>query len=454
MIDRNHHLLDYLGSTRAVSIGVVCAVVLLSILYFQTASLDRQASDNSNKRIALVLEDWTGALVGATENLNVQNSFAPLVLLDGQLTGLPLLDATQIDTDALDWVAALDADGQVLESLNLPDTWNAAQYFDGWAFERVLAEINAQDTNNQTAVSGAFEQNGHFFLAAATTVKLPRDSVISGRPPAFLVGGKNLDEDALANLGFVIGINELKISTATTEYANGSLPLAGPLGLVGSISWQAELQGTLARKIALPWILLVCFTFVFLIVWLLRRFRTMSDSLTIMHEVATTDQLTGLANRTALNEILQFPSTRDALASGEFAVISLDLNDFKQLNDELGHQAGDTALRLSAERIASSVRSGDKVIRIGGDEFVCLIFDKDAKTVARKVADRLQFAFDDPMDVGCDSRIVTPSIGIAISEAGESWEAVRERSDWAMYQSKRSQKGYHVSNQAPRLSVV
>lgn len=180
--------------------------------------------------------------------------------------------------------------------------------------------------------------------------------------------------------------------------------------------------------------------------------RQLAKKLEAMQKVAITDHLTRVANRTALTEMLQGSLVQAALKNGHLAVLSLDLDDFKQLNDEYGHHAGDAALKVAAKRITSSVRRYERVFRMGGDEFLCLVFDPDPKAAAQMVVDRLIASFEVPMDLGDHQQVVTPSIGVAIAEPGETWDAVLKRSDIAMYRAKQSDFSfYFCGNTGPNL---
>lgn len=216
-----------------------------------------------------------------------------------------------------------------------------------------------------------------------------------------------------------------------------------------ALTWPEELTETQVNRVVLPWVLTICAIFMVFTALMATYFRKLATKLETMQKVAMTDHLTGVANRMALTETLQESLVQTALKDGHLAVISLDLDDFKLLNDEHGHHAGDTALRVAAERIANSVRRYEKVFRMGGDEFLCLIFDPDPRAAAQNVVDRLRTSFCASMDLGGRRRIVTPSIGIAIAQQGESWDTVFKRSDAAMYWAKQSKFSYSFCGGSP-----
>ena len=172
-----------------------------------------------------------------------------------------------------------------------------------------------------------------------------------------------------------------------------------------------------------------------------RQFLAVSENrrlLVTVAEQARRDPLTGLANRTLLYERLEHAMRlreRDVLCVG---VLSLDLNDFKLVNDTFGHHAGDELLIGVADRLTACVRTSDTVARLGGDEFVVLV--EDSADQSQLVAQRVVDAFDEPFTVDGHQLSMLPSIGLAIAPADEpdlSVDELLRRADVAMYASKR-----------------
>lgn len=157
------------------------------------------------------------------------------------------------------------------------------------------------------------------------------------------------------------------------------------------------------------------------------------------------DELTGLPNRAVFWEHL---SHRLALADRRqtsFAVLFLDIDDFKVVNDTLGHAAGDRLLVDMASRLRAALRAGDTAARVGGDEFVVLLDDVATKEAALVVAERLGKALRAPYEVGTERRIATTSIGIAVGPAGlGTADEVVAAADTAMYDAKRRGGGGYV----------
>ncbi len=176
---------------------------------------------------------------------------------------------------------------------------------------------------------------------------------------------------------------------------------------------------------------------------------------TQLTEAARCDKLTGLANRTLFMERLQraIERVRDG-GQRRLAVLFLDFDHFKLINDTLGHEAGDDLLRQIAGRLRSALRASDAmsddaegnlVARFGGDEFVVLINDFQATTDVARLAERLLNSLSPVYTVGDRDVHSTASIGIVSSEQGmESAEAIIRNADVAMYEAKRSGRACSV----------
>ncbi|HBO0406040.1 diguanylate cyclase [Pseudomonas aeruginosa] len=166
-------------------------------------------------------------------------------------------------------------------------------------------------------------------------------------------------------------------------------------------------------------------------------------------EMAYRDPLTGLGNRKAFDEQLGQALLRAGSGGSELALLYLDLDRFKEVNDRFGHDIGDALLRTVAERVRSTLRQPDKAYRLGGDEFAVLLEDSQENNPQR-LAERLLAALVQPIaQNGERIDFVTPSIGIALypRHAGDAEGLVRA-ADSAMYEAKR-QRNHYCLYQAP-----
>jgi diguanylate cyclase (GGDEF)-like protein/PAS domain S-box-containing protein len=154
-------------------------------------------------------------------------------------------------------------------------------------------------------------------------------------------------------------------------------------------------------------------------------------------EASLTDALTGLRNREALNQHLQQWLAPDSPV-GHVALLFADLDDFKLINDTLGHEAGDAVLTEVARRLLDCVRPGDLVVRLGGDEFVvaCTDLPGDPQLTVTGLTDRLTVAVSAPMTLGGSEVSVGVSIGSAVARPGQDATSVLAEADKRMYQRK------------------
>lgn len=154
------------------------------------------------------------------------------------------------------------------------------------------------------------------------------------------------------------------------------------------------------------------------------------------------DPLTGLPNRYLLEERLQQDVRQSPYGGTSMAILFIDLDGFKEVNDSLGHLAGDTVLRAVAERLETGVRPQDTAARFGGDEFCVLLAGVSGATEAARIAGRLGRSLQEPFSVGTSAGTVrvTASIGVAVSSPEINHHSIDEllrEADEAMYRAKR-----------------
>jgi len=163
-----------------------------------------------------------------------------------------------------------------------------------------------------------------------------------------------------------------------------------------------------------------------------------------LHHLSLHDPLTGLPNRTLLVELLDRAVARARRSRSVAAVLFIDLDDFKSVNDNYGHHVGDQLLAAVADRLRGLLRPGDTLARLGGDEFVGLCEDMSGAADAEIIAQRIIAALAVPFDLPQVRVSVTGSVGVAFSGPGQNIPAILLRNaDFAMYQAKRRGGGRH-----------
>lgn len=161
--------------------------------------------------------------------------------------------------------------------------------------------------------------------------------------------------------------------------------------------------------------------------------RIASDKLQVL---ASHDPLTGLANRVALLDELTRALHSSGRSGRSVAVLMMDLDRFKDVNDTLGHAAGDTLLVAAAARLGTFVRAGDLVARLGGDEFVVVMRDLAEPTEAMRTGERLVKEFQAPFNLGGRELYATASVGVAIASGASGTGDLLREADTAMYAAK------------------
>lgn len=156
-----------------------------------------------------------------------------------------------------------------------------------------------------------------------------------------------------------------------------------------------------------------------------------------LQQAANYDALTNLINRRGFNQIFAEKLCQKTTEGGMLAVMFLDIDHFKRINDSLGHDAGDELLKVIAQHIKGSVRSHEDVVaRFGGDEFCILIGLRDREE-ARNMAQRIMLKMKEPIELAGRRMVMTTSIGISLfPEDGTTCEELLKHADLALYQSK------------------
>jgi diguanylate cyclase (GGDEF)-like protein len=214
------------------------------------------------------------------------------------------------------------------------------------------------------------------------------------------------------------------------------VPLASSKGVIGALvvqSYSGDVRYTESDKVLLQFVSTQ-------VAAAIERKQTE----TRLQYIALHDQLTTLPNRELLNDRLHIALALARREHQQLALLYIDLDRFKQVNDSLGHEVGDQLLREAARRLAGSVRESDTVGRIGGDEFVVLLHGIDRPQHAIAVAEKIILGMEAAFELSGAQLDISCSIGIALYPAhGDSAQQLMRRADDAMYAAKR-QGGHRI----------
>jgi diguanylate cyclase (GGDEF)-like protein/PAS domain S-box-containing protein len=162
----------------------------------------------------------------------------------------------------------------------------------------------------------------------------------------------------------------------------------------------------------------------------------LAESRARLHHLANHDQLTGLPNRAALTERLQDAPAAARRRDSSVSLLYCDLDGFKGVNDRFGHLAGDHVLKETADRLLTATRAGDTVARMGGDEFVILVEDGEARAI-RALLGRVREAVNEPIELP-NGQVVSVALtaGAATADGTSDVDDLLGRADAAMYAAK------------------
>jgi diguanylate cyclase (GGDEF)-like protein/PAS domain S-box-containing protein len=166
------------------------------------------------------------------------------------------------------------------------------------------------------------------------------------------------------------------------------------------------------------------------------------------------DALSGLANRPLFRDRLEHALLRAARSGASLAVLFIDLDDFKLVNDSLGHGAGDELLVTVADRIGAALRAGDTAARFGGDEFAVLLEQTASPEEAYEVANNIIAALNVPVSIGEHEIVPRASIGVVLSTAGDDPADLMQAADVAMYAAKAGGKGRYAVYEPALQSAI
>lgn len=335
-------------------------------------------------------------------------------------------------------IAILNADGGLNRFYDGTDTQAASKTPDLTSLQPFIDKLLETEPADYEVISGIGQVGGAYGAISITRFTPDYFAELDGTALPFLVGIRLFTDPELQAIANLTQGSGYAITPLDGASKNPAVELVGPDGLpVAQLVWSPRHLGTVLRTEIMPGILLICFGIFAICLSAARYFHLQCKALEHAVTVASTDKLTGLLNRSGLEDRLQQPDVAAQIQAGHVAVLYLDLNEFKKLNDEHGHKDGDHALEVTAKRLLESVRPHDVVVRLGGDEFVCVVFDKSPHAAAKTVSDRVLIACNRPIVFNDHQTILSPSLGIAVGEPGMAWETLLGQADEAMYQSKR-----------------
>jgi diguanylate cyclase (GGDEF)-like protein len=262
--------------------------------------------------------------------------------------------------------------------------------------------------------------------------------------PVVLISAMYIDNELIEELGHQLGFSGIRFERApavnTAPGIANTYTILSPTGTpLGNFSWQGNLPGRHIWNTVIPVIVIlgtILGAVAYVIAWRISRLTiSLAKSEEQNRHLAMYDTLSGLANRLQYTRALE--AALERLPSNPFALMQCDLDKFKQVNDTFGHAAGDTVIKVVAERLLATVQDAGLVCRIGGDEFVILLTLVDRVTI-NELANNIIGEIQQPIEV--DSEVfaqVGISLGVSIAPIqGNTAETLMAAADAALYRAK------------------
>lgn len=331
----------------------------------------------------------------------------------------------------------------------------------------VIAEVQATMADvpvSYEAAQAAYVNTGNGVMLIAFSRIAPVSYAAEVDPASlpYYVAGVQLSEDRLISVGQSFLIDDLRIVFDGDEAELASFPTITGIGgrQLGWFVWTPPQPGwDVLRNVFIPILIAVgIFALVALVTAL--RARRMAMALAKSEKVAVaaarTDSLTNLMNRNGFNELMESSAVVDLARKGEVAVIYLDVNGFKAVNDSIGHTGGDELVVALSQRLASVLPPDAAFARIGGDEFAVMLTGRGAADAAAGAASALVHALDRPFTIYGFEFHVTAAVGYAVADGSSVTPTeVLRRADLAMYQAKagaeRDAVAYHAAMETGAL---
>jgi diguanylate cyclase (GGDEF)-like protein len=347
----------------------------------------------------------------------------------------------------VDYVFLIDPDGRTLAAMTRGSpSFSDALGLMGPPLTRMIND-SSNPSDHPKAKSGLVLVRGEIALAALSPLTVeaerrgtPSNPAIGSQPQRMLIFVRLLDGPALSTLGARGILPGLK-------FVRGGTPGPRALNIVlangksgGIVTWDRPGKISTFQRIA-PVIGAVSLLLILLTLVVVRSAakdaERLSKSEARAHHMALHDPLTGLPNRTLFMDRLRSMLTQVRRHGGEVAVLFVDLDLFKEINDTLGHAVGDALLKGSAARMLEGLREVDTVARLGGDEFGIVIDGRGHAIDVTLIAKRLLELFNDSFEVDGHTTRLTLSIGAAVApDHGLDAEGLLKRADLALYNVK------------------
>lgn len=431
------------------------AVVVVLVTIFILTALDRVTDHANRLDDARSRETTTGAIHTFVDQLHATlndyaawDDAAKFVYAGDREWIVGNFGDMTVNSDLFDLAVVMDTDRNVLMAYQdgQPVTWSPQGYFDPSLWTLFDMASSAGPSTLPEAVGFIRTQKG---VAAIGVALIRQKSGALDQPPQnrrFLIFARHLDEAKVKKLAETYIVDGLRFADAG-EVTPNAVEIRNIHGqLLQQLVWRSRLPGDTAyaqvRPLVYGALAMVGLFFLLLFVSGSKTLNRLKADEAAARHLAMRDRLSGLLNRagffTALDDLVLQSSRGDA----DVALLYLDLDGFKEVNDAYGHGTGDRLIRGVAAGLKALVEREAILARVGGDEFAIAVLTEHAAKAVETLSDRILGFFDEPFVIGDRVATVGTSIGIAISWHGRvSGEELVRHADMAMYHAKEAGGG-------------
>jgi diguanylate cyclase (GGDEF)-like protein len=453
-----HNELTHQVTSTVLAVGFLCLALVVGFGFFATQQADGEALEKQKTFVANGL---------AEQIQNVQREQESIAVWDDAVVKAKGRDDPWMRDNLGEWmheyyghdrIYVLDEhdapihamhDGKTIEpSTYRQDESAISAYVQG--LRGLIVEAQASEAEAPKLIaSDLVKLAGQPAILSIMPIVPSTDQIVQEPGSEYLhVTVKYLDGEVIGKIAEQYQLADARLATERPQ-AGAAIPFENAEGTaLGYIAWQQDRPGlTLIRKTS-PALIGGAIMAMGVLIFLLRRLRRASSQLQRSQDqaqyLAFHDTLTGLPNRALFEDRLKRALVSVKRDKDRIALLYLDLDRFKHVNDTFGHPAGDELVRQTAMRLAQAVREVDTVARLGGDEFaVILVGIKDVRT-AEDVSGQLLEELSRPFQLADDQVFVGASIGIAISpDFGADPDDLLRKADIALYEAKRGGRGRH-----------
>jgi len=450
------------GLILTLALFVMTSIGVLSLLFFSAARMNEYSSFSShhlfnsvyNKEISdlgALTRDYSFWL-DAVQNLIIEPSsdFIESNLGEYLYDSFDVSRTIVVRPDASVILSILEGELEQVASINL----------ESQDMQRLIEMALATDMRDPLPAVGALQVGDRIQLVAVSPITPDIDNGVLDIDKAYglIIFTKTLDETLLGRWSEQYQFGQLQLIAATQEWSDEftSYTVIAPNSqTLARFSWQHDRPGDRFLNSVFPWIALLFLFLMVISVLLAGRLRRYSkttesvldelqDSREQLKSLAYYDPITGLPNRSLLLNRLEKALVANSCHGVPTALLYVDLDNFKILNDTKGHAVGDWLLQQAGQRMQSCVRKEDTVARLGGDEF-CVILVEIADIYAiENTASNLNYVLSQAFHIDDEEVFVSASIGISIAPGdGETTELLLKHADIAMYHAKQMGRNCH-----------